>query len=296
MIEFPPPRHAYDIFFLSIGTVPGWWVHNPEIRQVVDSVISDLESRNPGLDINPRWINVMCYGGTDPYYRPFIGVRNNLSGSNAGEPLESDLVYYYPGTSYINNNPSLAFRYYTDFLMMGNIWYRDEQNNREKRCVYNFSLADKYLPPLRNESDPAKLPLIDRQVYTNLPSSFTPDRYQNIRVAVHPENIAYEDTGIPNREDISLRVYAYQLDPMQNILPNDRIEYITLLIGPLENNSYSVTMTAIEGGVQPRISGYYKIIDNQQVDVELGSGEVKVDRETDDTTMEAYFRNVINRW
>lgn len=47
----------------------------------------------------------MCYGGRDPYYRPFIGVRNNLSGSNAGEPLESDLVYYYPRTSYTNNNP-----------------------------------------------------------------------------------------------------------------------------------------------------------------------------------------------
>lgn len=346
LADFSSPKQVYDIFFLSIGTVPGWWVHTPEIRQVVDSVISDLESRNPSLDINPRWISVMCYGGRDPYYRPFIGVRNQDS---RGDPLDSDFVYYYPGTSYINNNRALGFRYYTDFLMMGNIWYSDESNSNIRKNVYPFSIADQYnhccrypeeienynkiveyskqrglpipeisyrmlieklysdvsfrnaiiinlhgelmpIPPLRNDSDPAKLPLIDTTVYTRLPSSFPTNRYQNIRVAVHPENIAYRDTGIPNQEDISLRVYAYQLNPDVNILPNHRIEYITLLIGPMQNSNYTITVRGIDGGVNPLSSSYIDLINNQTVNVT--TSETIIDPQPGSNTMKANMKIV----
>lgn len=305
MATFSTPKQAYEIYFLSIGTIPGWWVHTPAIREVVDGIISDLESRNPGLDIAPHWITVMSYGGRDPFYRPFIGER---VGNTGGDPLPTDFIYYYPGTSFINNNPALPFKYYTNFLMMGNVWYKDENSQPQKKRLYEFSLADQYnhcvrypeelenyerlkqyaiannlpipeisyrmlieklysdpsfqnaiiinlhgelmpIPPLRNESDPAKLPYIDPATYLQLSPGYQ-TRYQNIRVAVHPEQIAYPTNNI------TLRVYAYQLDPNANLLPNNRLEYITLLIGPMQQNSYTVTLKAIEGGVPPLSNSY----------------------------------------
>lgn len=312
LANFSPPTQVYDIYFLSIGTVPGWWVFTPQIRKVVDYVISDLEDRNNGLRINPHFITTMAYGGRDPYYSPFIGER--INSPNDGTPLDSPFVYYLAGTSYINNSPSLPFRYNTFNLITGYINKKTE-TEFTKTYVYPYSIADQYnhavrypqelknyqaiveytkqnnLPkpeisyrmlieklyndpayqnsiiinlhgelmpilPVRNYSDPAKLPYIDRSYYPVLPGQET--KYKNIRVVVHPENIAYPDTSIPNFEDITLRVYAYQLNPNANILPNDRVENITLLIGPLKSSKYTISGYAIDGGTLPLNTDYTK--------------------------------------
>ncbi|MGC8734320.1 MAG: prepilin-type N-terminal cleavage/methylation domain-containing protein [bacterium] len=311
LANFSPSTQAYDIYFLSIGTVPGWWVFTPEIRKVVDYVISDLEDRNNGLKINPHFITTMAYGGRDPYYSPFIGER--INSPNDGTPLDSPFVYYLAGTSFINSNPSLPFRYNTFNLITGYINKKTEADLK-KTFVYPYSIADQYnhavrypqelrnyqkiveyakannLPepelsyrmlieklytdpayqnsiiinlhgelmpilPVRNYSDPAKLPYISN--YYPIPTG-QETKYKNIRVVVHPENIAYPDTSIPNYEDITLRVYAYQLNPNANILPNDRIENITLLIGPLNSSNYTITGYAIDGGVQPIRNDYIR--------------------------------------
>jgi type II secretory pathway pseudopilin PulG len=311
LANFSPSTQAYDIYFLSIGTVPGWWVFTPEIRKVVDYVISDLEDRNNGLKINPHFITTMAYGGRDPYYSPFIGER--INSPNDGTPLDSPFVYYLAGTSFINSNPSLPFRYNTFNLITGYINKKTE-TDLNKTFVYPYSIADQYnhavrypqelrnyqkiveyakannlpepelsyrmlieklytdpayqnsiiinlhgeLMPIltvRNYSDPAKLPYISN--YYPIPTG-QETKYKNIRVVVHPENIAYPDTSIPNYEDITLRVYAYQLNPNANILPNDRIENITLLIGPLNSSNYTITGYAIDGGVQPISNDYIR--------------------------------------
>jgi type II secretory pathway pseudopilin PulG len=310
LANFSPPTQVYDIYFLSIGTVPGWWVFTPEIKKVVDYVISDLEDRNNGLRINPHFITTMAYGGRDPYYSPFIGER--INSPNDGTPLHSPFVYYLAGTSYINRNSSFPFRYNTFNLITGYINKKTE-TEFTKTYVYPYSIADQYnhavrypqelrnyqaiveyakqnnLPkpeisyrmlieklyndpayqnsiiinlhgelmpilPIRNYSDPAKLPYIDPSTYPIPPGD--EQKYKNIRIAVHPENIAYPDTSDPNFEDITLRVYAYQLNPDANILPNDRVENITLLIGPLNSSRYTIWGYAIDGGTPPLDTDY----------------------------------------
>jgi type II secretory pathway pseudopilin PulG len=312
LANFSPPTQVYDIYFLSIGTVPGWWVFTPEVRKVVDYVISDLEDRNNGLRINPHFITTMAYGGRDPYYSPFIGEK--INSPNDGTPLDSPFVYYLAGTSYINNSPSLPFRYNTFNLITGYINKKTE-TEFTKTYVYPYSIADQYnhavrypqelknyqaiveyakqnnLPkpeisyrmlieklysdpayqnfiiinlhgelmpilPVRNYSDPAKLPYIDSSTYP-IPLG-QEQKYKNIRIAVHPENIAYPDTSTPNFEDITLRVYAYQLNPDANILPNNRVENITLLIGPLNSITYTISGYAIDGGAPPLNTDYIR--------------------------------------
>jgi type II secretory pathway pseudopilin PulG len=312
LANFSLPTQVYDIYFLSIGTVPGWWVFTPEIRKIVDYVISDLEDRNNGLRINPHFITTMAYGGRDPYYSPFIGER--INSPNDGTPLDSPFVYYLAGTSYISNDPSLPFRYNT-FNLITEYINKKTETEFTKTYVYPYSIADQYnhavrypqelrnyqaileyakqnnLPkpeisyrmlieklyndpayqnsiiinlhgelmpilPVRNYSDPAKLPYIDRSYYPVPPGQET--KYKNIRVVVHPENIAYPDTSTPNFEDITLRVYAYQLNPNANILPNDRVENITLLIGPLNSSTYTISGYAIDGGTPPLNTDYIK--------------------------------------
>lgn len=310
LANFSPPTQVYDIYFLSIGTVPGWWVFTPEIRKVVDYVISDLEDRNNGFKINPHFITTMAYGGRDPYYSPFIGER--INSPNDGTPLHSPFVYYLAGTSYINSNSNLPFRYNTFSLITGFINKKTE-TEFNKTFIYPYTIADQYnhavrypqelknyqqvlqyaqqnnLPkpelsyrmlieklyndpayqnsiiinlhgelmpilPVRNYSDPAKLPYTDPSYYPIPPGQS--QKYKNIRIVVHPENIAYPDTSTPNFEDITLRVYAYQLNPNANILSNDRVENITLLIGPLNSNSYTISGYAIDGGTPPLNTDY----------------------------------------
>jgi prepilin-type N-terminal cleavage/methylation domain-containing protein len=87
------------------------------------------------------------------------------------------------------------------------------------------------LPPVRNYSDPAKLPYDESDLAvstatrtynsTHLGIPFgdldqNRQRYMNMRVVAHPENLSYTNT-----QDMSLRVYGYQTIPLgATALPN----------------------------------------------------------------------------
>ncbi len=84
-----PTSQVFDMYLLAVENIPGWWVYMESIRPFVESSITDLELRNPGLVIRPHWITKASYGRNQAY-RPHL---NDAVDSNQDIPQ----VYFYPG-------------------------------------------------------------------------------------------------------------------------------------------------------------------------------------------------------
>ncbi|MEC7584007.1 MAG: hypothetical protein VYE77_06790, partial [Planctomycetota bacterium] len=78
-----------DLYLLAIENIPGWWVFMDSIRPFIESTITDLETRNPGLEVRTHWITKSSFG-RNPVYRPYT---NETSDSLATIPN----AYFYPG-------------------------------------------------------------------------------------------------------------------------------------------------------------------------------------------------------
>jgi len=84
-----PTTQVYDVYLLAIENIPGWWVFMDSIKPFVESMITDLENRNPGLVFRTHWITKAAFGRNEAY-RPYTNETND---SHAVIPS----VYHYPG-------------------------------------------------------------------------------------------------------------------------------------------------------------------------------------------------------
>ncbi|HZN41896.1 MAG TPA: hypothetical protein VFD82_24035 [Planctomycetota bacterium] len=84
-----PTTQVFDVYLLAVENIPGWWVFMDSIKPFVESMISDLENRNPGLQFRTHWITKASFGRNQGY-RPYT---NEDTDSLA--PIPS--VYHYPG-------------------------------------------------------------------------------------------------------------------------------------------------------------------------------------------------------
>jgi len=84
-----PTTQVYDVYLLAVENIPGWWVFMDSIRPFMESMITDLETRNPGLQLRTHWITKSSFG-RNRLYRPYT---NNVLDSNQLIPD----VYNYPG-------------------------------------------------------------------------------------------------------------------------------------------------------------------------------------------------------
>ena len=84
-----PTSQVYDLYLLAVENIPGWWVFMESIIPFVESAITDLESRNPGLVVRTHWITKASYGRSE-LYQPLV---NDVDDSLVDKPF----VYYYPG-------------------------------------------------------------------------------------------------------------------------------------------------------------------------------------------------------
>src|ERR1035438_4604452 len=66
-----PPTQVMDVYILAINNIAAWWAHEPVLYQTFQNIISDIQGRNPGLEIRPHYITRSSYG-RDPQYVPFI--------------------------------------------------------------------------------------------------------------------------------------------------------------------------------------------------------------------------------
>ena len=84
-----PTSQVYDLYLLAVENIPGWWVFMESIIPFVESAITDLESRNPGLVVRTHWITKASYGRSE-LYQPLV---NDVDDSL----VDKQFVYYYPG-------------------------------------------------------------------------------------------------------------------------------------------------------------------------------------------------------
>lgn len=239
------PQQVYDIYFIAIENIPGWWVNTTNLRMMMDSAISEMEARNPNLTIRAHWITRLSYG-RDEYYRPYINKNNTVA-----NPIP--WAYIYPGL--LNNSAQANSYYYEANFIKGKLIidgipndgtyaladqfnhsmrYPDELLRYNYEKMFNpklepswrmlmedlFSNPDRYknsiiinlhgelmpFPPMRNYSDPAK----------------DPENYPGIRVVTHPEKLKYD-----TQEDVKLRVYAYLMPEYSS--PSS-VDSITILL------------------------------------------------------------------
>jgi Tfp pilus assembly protein PilV len=245
-----PPTQVYDVYFVAIENVPGWWVYMDTIRPFVEAALQDLVGRNPGLKFRTHWITKLGYG-RDPEYTPFF---NDSAPSTDPIPY----VYFYPG---LMPAGSSSQRYY----VAGNLKGRANVDGLIKNgwdATANplpYALADQHNHCLRlpeeealfaarvaagqeKDDEPTWRLLLERM-------NSTPDAYRNavivnlhgelmplpplrnysdaarlpetrpgVRVVTHPEKIRFtRDPLSVASEDVRLRVYTYRTTP--GVLP-----------------------------------------------------------------------------
>lgn len=88
-----PPSQVLDMYILAVQTIPAWWAQLANMYATYSSIVSDIQSRTPGLVIRPHYVTRSAYG-RDQYYTPLINSAQPTSASTA-----LPYVYFYPGTS-----------------------------------------------------------------------------------------------------------------------------------------------------------------------------------------------------
>ena len=128
-----PTTQVFDVYLLAIENIPGWWVFMDSIRPFVESMITDLENRNPGLTFRTHWITKASFG-RNAAYRPYT---NDNTDSYVAIPD----VYHYPGRM---PNGNASSYYYVPDNMRGRINCDGvERNGYDSNLNANpYALAD----------------------------------------------------------------------------------------------------------------------------------------------------------
>jgi hypothetical protein len=248
-----PTTQVYDVYLLAIENVPGWWVYMDSIQPFIEATITDLEGRNPGLELRTHWITKLSYG-RDRQYAPY---------TNAAKPSTDAMpgAYIYPG---LMPEGSSAARYYVPELFDARVNIDGTITNDYDATdnPHPYALADQFNHCMRLEDERA---LFEARVEAGLedPKEPTwrllledmisdPDKFHNAilinlhgellpmppmrnfsdaakdpasnagqRVVTHPERLRYvrawhqaDKKYLPgDSEDVALRVYAYKTDP-----------------------------------------------------------------------------------
>ena len=232
-----PTTQVYDVYLLALENTPGWWVYMDSIRPFVESTLTDLEARNPGLQFRTHWITRAGYG-RDPYYSPFM---NDAVSSIENIPG----VYYYPGKM---PDGFAAARYYVPQEVQGMKNQDGVLMNHISDSPFPYTLADQFnhcmrLPDamrlfqkraavgLEDPQEPTWRLLLEdmishpekfhNAIVVNLHGELLPmpamRNYSDpakdpvgrpgVRVVTHPENLRYDNES---GSDVKLRVYAYK--------------------------------------------------------------------------------------
>ena len=282
-----PPRQVYDVYLLCIENIPGWWVYMAYLKPFIETALSDMESRNPGMEFRQHWITKAAYG-RDREYKPYF---NNAADSTA----DINFAYFYPGSM---PSGSAVSQYYVPANVNARINidsttnptattndYDDDPLNAIPDNAHPYALADQYNHAMRwpDENSLYQSRLLSN---TELAGVLTyrlllddmvlhPQDYLNaIFINLHGELIPmpsirnYSDAAKdpatypqwravthPEKlrynvnESVNLRVYGYLADP--SIAGNNYMTAPISIVIPDMNLTLSpndVTITAIKGG------------------------------------------------
>ena len=147
-----PTTQVFDVYLLAVENIPGWWVFMDSIKPFVESMITDLENRNPGLIFRTHWITKASFGRNQTY-RPYT---NDDTDSHAVIPD----VYHYPGRMPSGNASTY---YYVPDNMRGRINCDGVERNGYDADLnpHPYALADYFNHAMRY---PEELALWQRRV------------------------------------------------------------------------------------------------------------------------------------
>jgi prepilin-type N-terminal cleavage/methylation domain-containing protein len=100
-----PPTQVMDVYVLAVQNISAWWAQLPVIYQTFENIVTDIQERNPGLEIRPHYITRSSYG-RDGFYYPYINkgagigsAYGNASGGTDNTTTGGAIpyVYFYPG-------------------------------------------------------------------------------------------------------------------------------------------------------------------------------------------------------
>lgn len=149
-----PSTQVYDCYVFAVENIPGWWVFMDSIRPFMESMIMDLETRNPGLDLRTHWITKASFG-RNQLYRPYT---NNVVDSN--QPIPD--VYNYPGR--MPTGSSSAYYYVPDNIKARiNVDGTEVNGYHNTENPYPYALADYFNHAMRY---PEELALWTQRVAT----------------------------------------------------------------------------------------------------------------------------------
>ena len=135
-----PTTQVFDVYLLAVENIPGWWVFMEAVVPFVESAITDLENRNPGLELRTHWITKASYG-RNQVYRPYI---NDTLDSH--QPV--DRAYYYPGRMPSGN--ASTFYYVPDMMKARMSFDGVEKGGYDANTnPYPYALADFYNHAMR---------------------------------------------------------------------------------------------------------------------------------------------------
>jgi type II secretory pathway pseudopilin PulG len=241
-----PPTQVYDVYFVALENVPGWWVYMDTIRPFVEASLQDLVGRNPGLKFRTHWITKLGYG-RDPEYTPYF---NDSAPSTDPIPY----AYFYPG---LMPTGSSSQRYYVAGNLKGraNVDGLIKNGYDSAKNPLPYSLADQHNHCLRlpeeealfaarvaagqeKDDEPTWRLLLERMntnpdayrnaVIVNLHGELMPlpplRNYSDaaklpatrpgVRAVTHPEKIRFtRDPLAVTSDDVRLRVYTYRTTP-----------------------------------------------------------------------------------
>ena len=139
-----PTTQVFDLYLMAVENIPGWWVFMDSIRPFVESTITDLETRNPGLEVRTHWITKAAFG-RNLTYRPYV--------NDAVDSLQAiPHTYFYPGRMPAG---SASNYYYVPANMKARI-AKDgvEENGFDANAnPYPYSLADYFNHAMRQPDE-----------------------------------------------------------------------------------------------------------------------------------------------
>lgn len=213
-----PPAQVYDVYCVAVENVPGWWVNLESLQPFVQSAMSNLQARNPGLEFRTHFITKLSYG-RDKEYRPYI---NTLITNPSTSPI--NFVYFYPGrmpTSYTLRNGTTASSpinfYYPpqnfDSTMQNESGtvnaYSDTQN------PFPYALADQYNHAMRY---PEELALYNARRAANdgatPPSLLYPNEEPSLRLLL--DDMVLNPNRYQNAIVLNLHGELFPFPPVRN--------------------------------------------------------------------------------
>jgi type II secretory pathway pseudopilin PulG len=153
IIDSMPPTQVYDVYLIAVENVPGWWVYMSNVVKVVNNAITNLQSRNPGLEFRTHQINTLAYG-RDQMYRPYI---NDAVDSEQN----IEYAYFYPGkmpdpaaNADVGNNYYYFPEFFRGHILVsddssGSVQLVDKNGYDVDKNPFPYAIADQYNHAMR---------------------------------------------------------------------------------------------------------------------------------------------------